>query len=158
MHGYDMALIDELTKLNSKLQIQLDEISSEHIVAANWNQDGHYDISVTFTHDRGKIVMGSDFKTNRDVFDQSELRGDFDSEESFEEWLDDFAYEHNIVTFYRPGLEIFSKLKDKEKKDIGMDIELEDGPVYSCERVRVRDVVKLKKSIIRNDLPFYFID
>ena len=37
-----------------------------------------------------------------------------------------------------------------------MEIELEDDPVYSCERVRVRDVEKLKKFIIRHDLPFYF--
>ena len=151
-----MTLIEELSKVNSKLQIHLDDISGEHIVASNWNQDGNYDISVTFIHDKGNIVMGSDFKTNRDFLDKSEWRDDFDSEESFDEWLDDFAYEHKIVTFYRPGLEIFSKLNDKEKKDIGMEIELEDDPVYSCERVRVRDVEKLKKCLIRYNLPFYF--
>ena len=43
-----MTLIEELSKVNSKLKIHLDDISSEHIVASNWNQDGNYDISVTF--------------------------------------------------------------------------------------------------------------
>ena len=151
-----MTLIEELIKLNSRLQIKLNDVSGEHITASIWNQEGHYDISVTFIHDKGKIVMGSDFKTNRDVFEKSEWRDDFDSEESFDEWLDDFAYEHKVVTFYRPGLEIFSKLNDKEKKDIGMEIELEDNPVYSCEKVRVRDVEKLKKCLIKYNLPFYF--
>ena len=151
-----MTLIEELIKLESKLQIQLDGVSNQHITASSWNQEGHYDISVTFIHDKGKIIMGSNFNTNRDVFDKSEWRDDFDSEESFDEWLDDFAYEHKIVTFYRPGLEIFSKLNDEEKKDIGMEIELEDGPVYSCERVRVHDVEKFKKCLIKYNLPFYF--
>ena len=153
-----MTLIEELSKVNSKLQIQLDDISGEHIVASNWNQDGHYDISVTFIHDKGKIVMGSDFKTNRDVFDKSEWRDDFDSEESFDEWLDDFAYEHKVVTFYRPGLEIFSKFNDKEKKDIGMEIELEETTLYSCERVTVVDIDKLKQLLVKYELPFYFKD
>jgi hypothetical protein len=44
----------------------------------------------------------------------------------------------------------------KKKKDIGMEIELEDDPVYSFERVRVRDVEKLKMCLIRYNLPFYF--
>ena len=153
-----MTLIEELCKSNSKLQIQLDNISCEHIVASFWNQDGHYDISVTFIHDKGEIVIGSYFRTNRDVVVESEWRGDFDSEESFEDWLDEFAYEDKIITFYQPGLEIFSKLNDKGEKIIGMEIELEDNPVYSCERVRVRDVDKLKKFIIKHDLPFYFND
>ena len=109
-----MTLIEELIKLESKLQIQLDGVSGEHITASSWNQDGNYDISVTFIHDKGKIMMGSNFNTNRDVYDKSEWRDDFDSEESFDEWLDDFAYEHKIVTFYRPGLEIFSKLNAKK--------------------------------------------
>ena len=151
-----MTLIEELCKSNSKLQIQLDDISCEHIVASFWNQNGHYDISVTFIHDKGEIVIGSYFRTNRDVVVESQWRDDFDSEESFEEWLDDFAYEDKIITSYQPGLEIYSILKDEEKKDVGMEIELEDNPIYSCERVRLREVDKLKNYLIKLNLPFYF--
>ena len=63
-----------------------------------------------------------------------------------------------MLTFYRPGIEIFSILNDKEKKDIGMELELQETSMDSCESVKVRDVEKLKKLLLKHNLPFYFKD
>jgi hypothetical protein len=128
-----MTLIEELSKINSKLQIQLDDISGEHIVASNWNQDGHYDISVTFIHDKGEISMG------------------LDVEQTFNN--------HDIISSYRPGIEIFWFLNDKEKKDIGMEIVEEQqysDSIYAYLKAKVFKIEKVKKLLLKHNLPFYF--
>jgi len=159
----DGSLIDKLRELNSKLQIKLG-FGGEDIEASFWSYDGHYEISVTFPHDKGEICMGYPFTLNRDEYDESDpyfhdMKEAFDSEKEFEEWLDAIAdYQNKILTFARPGIEIFSILNDKEKKDIGMEIELQENSMDSCESVKVRDVEKLKKLLLKYNLPFYFGD
>jgi len=153
-------LIDELLDINSKLQIKLSDGGC--IEASFWENNGIDDIAVSFSHDKGEIRMVSPFALNRDKYDESdieEMGGEFDSEEEFEEWLDEIAdYQDRILTFYRPGLEIFEILNNEEKEDIGMEIEFQPDSMNTCENVIVRDVEKLKKLLLKYDIPFYFGD
>lgn len=162
----DESLIDELCEINSKLQI---EISDEFIIASNYDSDiGGEMIGCVFEHDKGSISMGEDWTLNRDKYDISgpeiqSRKENFDSEEDFDEWLEEWLdvivdYESDFISFYRPGIEIFSYLNEKEKKDIGMEFELEETTLYSCERVTVVDIDKLKQLLVKYELPFYFKD
>ena len=124
-------LIKELNKSNSKLQI---ELSNGIIEASFYNSEGPYDVAVTFIHDKGKISMGIN--------------------------VEEINY-NNILTLHRPGNEIFWFLYEKEKGNLSMEIVEEEqysDDIYAILKVKVIDVEKVKKLLLKHNLPFYFKD
>ncbi len=74
-------------------------------------------------------------------------------------YLEQTFNNHDIISSYRPGIEIFWFLNDKEKKDIGMEIVEEQqysDSIYAYLKAKVFKIEKVKKLLLKHNLPFYF--
>ena len=75
MVTYTPKLIDELNRLNSKLEIELEE--GDMIAAVEhdqWCPGENFDYSMMFWHDKGRIECGTNFPTRKEFyFDKDEF-------------------------------------------------------------------------------------
>ena len=105
MLTYKPKLIDELNRLNSKLEIELEE--GDMIAAVEhdqWYPGEKFDYSMMFWHDKGRIECGTNFPTRKEFY--------FDKDE-----FDDLSYLQKKEALY-------------EKLELG---DYEDDPSYNIE-------------------------
>ena len=95
--------------------------------------------------------------------EKDEIITSSNTESKMNQWLDKSLswdevgdYTISSISEYEPGFEIYSSLTELEREEIGMKRETIDEMNYYEEVVTVEDEEKLKRLLIKYDLPFYF--